>query len=422
MSFLKKGFVMLGGTGLLSAIGAIQGIIIARLLGPEGTGQVQLLFTLAISMVAVFVMGLNYANIYFINHHKSDSSTILINSLYFSLALGLIAFACMIAAFTFGQKYIGHFRGTVALVYSATVALMLLHLLARQILMAQMKVVRYNIVMISDKVIYIALLILLLFAGRVSVEMAAVAFSVSKVFGLLILLFFLREYLRKITLPDMGLLWRTLKHGFKFHLYSVMYALNQSISLLMLSMMMPGRFEALGYYSRATAICSIIGLAPNALFPLLFSHWSSFEGERKVRQTEKVVRVYFVFGIMLIIALNLFGGQLLTLLYGKAFLPAKETLEILSVQQAFWIISNALYALFSATGKPMVSAYSLSATNAINFAAFVLLVPRAGILGAAYSITIAHGICLAINLYVAKRQMGLDLKNCFTPRLSDILR
>lgn len=420
MSIIRKSLVMIGGSAATLFLSAVQGIIVARILEPAGTGQYQLAITLSITVTTFFIFGIGQANIFFLNHHKADPQRIVANSILFSVLTGFLAALTLYFIFSFGQKYMGRFSNGVELIFSLSLLFMLLQAVMGQILIAEMRVMEFNISQLATKSVAVLLIGALACTGVLTAGSALVAVALSQVLAFFLTLLFLRNHLSLCFTPDFTLLWKTIRYGLQLYTVNLLLILDQYISMIFIGLLMPGEFAALGYYSRAVAICSLIRLVPFSLQNMLYSHWAGLNEKQKVSQIEKALRIYLIVGITIVAGIYLAGRYLIIILYGKTFLPAYPVLLILGVQQVMWMMSNVFQSFFSSSGMPMLTTCNLIITTGLSAVGMVLLIPPMGIVGAAWCITVAHLVSVVINFILARKFFGLSIINCFHVNLNDI--
>ena len=417
---INRSMVMLGGSFGTAALGAVQGIIISRFIGPEGTGQFYMAISICITVVTFLIFGLSQSNIYFLNHHRVSVEQIIVNSIVFSLVLGALSSIGVYLLFTFGREFTGQFSLWVRTIFSIGILFLFMRSVVRPILIARMHVVQYN----ASQILVIGFMVLALaslaYFGSITAGSALVVYSGAQVVGAFIIIYFLRAHISLRLMPDIRLFWRTLKYGFQLHMVNLLLILDLNISMIFIGLLMPGEFAELGFYSRAVAICGLIRFIPSSFSSLLYSHWAQIDDERKVRQLERVLRVCLILGIVILGIIALLGKEIIILLYGKVFTPAYAPLMFLAFQQVFWMLSKVFQSMFSASGKAMFSTYSLSVANALSILGLVFMIPRFGITGAAATVAVSQLVCVIINIALAKRQFNISILDSMRVTTDDV--
>ncbi|MFN2628823.1 MAG: hypothetical protein ABR569_09340, partial [Gaiellaceae bacterium] len=81
-----------GGTQILHALGAmVAGIMVARSLGPTGTGTISVVVTLGSMAILLASLGVHQSSIYFLGRPGVDRDAVMANAAVFGLAGGVAA-------------------------------------------------------------------------------------------------------------------------------------------------------------------------------------------------------------------------------------------------------------------------------------------------------------------------------------------
>lgn len=154
-----------------------------------------------------------------------------------------------------------------------------------------------------------------------------------------------------------------------------------------------GRYNAA--YKIMFAIFSGYYLITRSLYPH-FSATDNPEGlRRKILQALPVVAMA---GASLSGLLWLFGGQLLTLIYGST-LGAVPLLRILTLALPIELCTALVGVLWVTQGRDRLNLLATSSAAALNIALNLVLIPRMRALGAAWATVLAYGFLLGIVLY-----------------------
>jgi O-antigen/teichoic acid export membrane protein len=420
VSLINKGYILIAGTILTAILGMVQGIIIARFLGPAGMGQYQMPTSLGLVIATVLMFGIGLANVYFLNFHKCDPKKILTNSLVCGSVLGLIAAAIMYYFFSYQHQYTGAVSGATKIIFAMGIGLMVLVNIVKQILIAKMKIFIYSLVNVTSGLSMLLLLAALIAFRHLNVEMALIAASVCQLIAFGVVAYGLREDISFNMWADFGLMWRTFKYGLHLYAVNLLLTLDTNIGLLCIGFLMPGAFSDIGYFSRAMAICGLMRLLPTSLTNLLYSHWCSVQGEARTQQVEKMVRVNLLVGSVIFLGILLGGQYLIVIIYGRAFLPALLPLQILALQQLMWMISKVFQAFFAGAGRPSLTSINVGIANVISIFSLFALIPPLGITGAAIALTVGQAVYLGMNFFQARRFFGLKISHAVSLQFDDL--
>ncbi len=420
MSFLRKGLVVSGGQTLGVFLGVLANIIFARSLGPGGMGQFELLRTTAIMAVTLLAMGLGNATIYFLNNRKVPIEAVASNAVRTSLVLGLLMGAGMASAILAWPRYFGHVPTSVIVVYSAACGAFVSVLLLRPILIAQLAARRMVAVDLIQPVVLLGGGAVLAAWGWLRPGSALVVLGAAFTCAMLLLLVLLRRHIRLRMRFDWGLLWGLLKYGVKLAAGNILYLLSLYVTVMFLRLLRPDRFDEVGLYGRAVAICSLITMLPRQLSPLLYAKWSAVSGADRRRQAELVLRTYTAYGVLCVAAVMVFGKYVLWLLYGQEFVRAQEALCILAPATFFLPLFSVCSNLLAGDGRAMTSAKILAGTVVVVGVTSWLAVPAWGIRGAATAALCGYAFDAIVGLWICTRLYGIRLLHALVLTPQDV--
>ncbi len=412
---------MVSGSIATTLLAAIESIIISRILGPEATGQYQLAITITITVVTLLSVGIGQANIYFISTQEFSDEKIVNTTLVLSIIFGSISTIILQSLFYFFNKFTGNFSKFVIISISLSSLFVLLHVFFGQILIAKMRILQFNISAFLSKMFSIIVLLLLAIFNALNIENALIIVVLQHILAAFITMLFIKEYIFSAFAFDFCAVKKTICYGAKIHFGNLLFVLDHNLSTIFIGLLLPGEFEGIGYFTRAIAVCTFIRFIPISLSNLLYAYWAKNNTIEMVLQLERAVRIYILFGSLVFIALILYGQDLISMFYGKAFIPAYSILKILSIQQILWIVANVFQSFYLAAGNPKLITYNLLICNLISAIGMLIFIPLAGVIGAAYAITVAHAINLFLNLYIAKKKYSLSPYSCFRIGIVDFI-
>lgn len=147
--------------------------------------------------------------------------------------------------------------------------------------------------------------------------------------------------------------------------------------------------EQVGFYNAAWPIALLIAIVPemfNQLFFPLVTKEHAKGNKETVRQLSKqVVKWIYLLELPIFILVLLFPGVLINLIFGPEYLVASNALRFLVVAVMAGSLSGISRDLISMKGKSKVLLIDIVFISVINIILNVLLVPRYGIDGAAFS-------------------------------------
>ena len=194
------------------------------------------------------------------------------------------------------------------------------------------------------------------------------------------------------------------------------YALDRSDSLLV-GYLLPLR--ELGYYSIAVPVAELVWYVSYGMRALLFARTSGSAGDDADRFTPLAVRGT-VFLAALLAAAAFAVATIAIHLVLPSFVPAIPAMGILLVATVIGVIFHLITADLSARGFGGRSSQISLTALPIGIGAYLLLISRLGIVGAALGSLIAYSTEAALSLYWFRRLTGISPRDLLSPRRSDL--
>ena len=420
MSLLRKGILVSGGQVVSIALSMLAGILFSRTLGPDGMGQVDLFRSTANIVGVVFAMGLGPASIYLLNNRKVPLVAIVTNSVKMSVVLGAVLAAALAVTILRVPEYFGVVSAAVAIVFSVGVGAVLMTNLVRPVLVAQLDARRMVAVDLAAPTIILLAGTVLWLVGCLEPGIVLAVGALGCIAGAAMVVTFLRREVHLARPFDWGLLGQGLVYGLKLAAANVLYVLSYNVTVLLLRYLTPERFDDVGLYTRAVAICSLVTLVPSAVGPLLYAKWSGMTGQARTNQAEMALRLNVAYGATAMVGILLLGKYIIWILYGAAFIPAEAALVFLApalfLIPIFGVCSN----LLASDGRAALSAFILAGTVVVVSVVTWVGVPLWGIRGAALAVLCANTFTAAGVVAVCVWLYGMNPLRCVLLRRSDI--
>lgn len=202
--------------------------------------------------------------------------------------------------------------------------------------------------------------------------------------------------------------WRRLV-GFSIPatLFSVTFFFLMSIDLYVVKAIGVGEAEV-GYYTSATTISKLTyflfaGLA-TSLFPSVSRSTSSNNAELTNSYIRESMRYMFMLLIPGLLLISATSTELLTLVYSSRYVSAASSLSILAFGLGFLSIFFVLSNVIMGSDKPWIVLMMILPLVAFDIGLNVFLVPRFGLLGAAWATTVTGFFGMGVSsLYVIRR-------------------
>jgi len=419
MSYARQGVGTMASRIIVYAAAFGANVIIARLLGPAGKGQVSLIILTLTILIGFAALGIPTALTYYIGKKLLDPSRL------FGAALSLFAVLVTVfgGAYWLLVPYIHPlFFSDIprSLLYVILVAfpLTLFTRYAEYIFLAFNQILRYNVVMVLDRVGYLAALSLILFAvsrsitGVVSAEIAAR--SLAAVLAVVLVAQALR--------PTWRFGWREIRsllaYGVKAHVVLIVAFISYRVSLYILRYYHDD--AAVGQFSIALNVAEVLLFVPNSFGLVLFSKSASSRDEDADALTPVATRSVFLLTLVASVALGLVAPVLVPLIFGKAFAPSVPPFLLLLPGIVVFSIYRMLSYDIVARGHPLRVSATAATGLAFNVAVCFALVPTMGATGAALGSVVGYLVNSVVITLIFIRMTGIRLRDFLLFRRSDL--
>ena len=396
------------GQGVTLALGAITGILAARMLGPVARGEYAAVVLWPMAIATFLSFGINQAIAFNVGRRAFTVSEVATAALTvgliqgaLSILIGLLVVPLALAKYSPAAQRLG-----VACVL-LTPALILGGYPAN-LFQGRQDLLRFNVIRTAAPLIYFAGLVGLYFTRRASLT-SVIVFHVA---GWLIALVLGSVMMCGILKPrvrwNSSAIPRLFHFGIRTQVTNLANYFNQRIDQLLLSLFVPPR--QLGLYAVAVTLSTGVTVFPQAAGIVTFSRGSSQPRE----DAKATIGVSFRASLLWLViggsALYVFTPFLIRLLFGAAFEGSIVACRILLPGTLFIGLNQVLYNGASALGRPGLPSYGEGVSMAVTGIGLYLLVPRYGYIGAAIISSIAYSVSFLIMLVLVHRLFGLSLR------------
>jgi O-antigen/teichoic acid export membrane protein len=166
-----------------------------------------------------------------------------------------------------------------------------------------------------------------------------------------------------------------------------------------------------GIYNAAVPIASLLAFMP-ALFLTFFLPVITREYSKKnlslIKNISKQVNKWiFMFNLPMLAIVFIFPKEVISLFFGQDYIPAANALRLLSAGTFFYSLSIISDNLLSMVGKSRISLFNISVSSLVNIILNILLIPRFGIEGAAFSTLITYIVWTGLSFFWAKKYTSI---------------
>jgi len=426
---LTGGAVMSAASRIAVAVtGAATTIVIARLLGPAGSGAYAVAQTLIIMLTVVTTLGVEHGIAYYVSSGRwsaraanRDSQLVALACGAAGVCVGLLVRIAVPSAFN-GLSLGATLVAAVALPFSLSwfygsyVALAIDNYEAYALPPA---------IQSSAAVCFVAVL-----AAFYGVAGAVVGFTLAHALTALVMLIVNRRtFARSDDHPDLSgqphQLRRAIGFGIKGYASNALQFVNYRLDLLILNATATG--AAVGHYSVAIAVTSVMWLLPQALSDVLFPRIAALSARSnqdskhlRALVEAKSLRHTVIVTLLSTLAVALALVVLVVPVYGAAFQPAVDLGLILLPGVALLGLSGPLSATILGRGHPQLSLIGAALVTPLTVALYALLIPSLQATGAALASTLSYSASFLLAAFFYRRVTGHGALSRMLPTRSEL--
>jgi len=184
--------------------------------------------------------------------------------------------------------------------------------------------------------------------------------------------------------------------------------INSRIDILMVGAML-GAGDA-GVYTvanRGAQLILLVYFAINAaLAPSVASLWAQHDIAKLQDVVRKATRITFAGSLPIALAL-IVGGHWFLLIFGREFVQGAPVLALLSLSQLVVTGVGAVATVLLMTGHEKEAAWGAAVSAVLNIALNLLLIPRFGMMGAAWALLVGQITSSVVLAILVKRKVGI---------------
>jgi O-antigen/teichoic acid export membrane protein len=401
--------------GVVAALGVATSVIAARWLGAEGRGELAAIQMWPSLLASVAMLGMAEALVYFCAKHPSQSRQYLVTA-------GTITLVAMPLFVVAGYLLLPHLLSnhSPAVVQSARTYLLLIPLftflgLPYHLLRGIQRYRLWNAMRVVPIVIWLLVLVTAVLTGIADPTRITRIYLIALTSVSPVLIWIIWQRSAGPAAPTTGAAGGLLKFGAP----SVLVALPQLFSLnldqVAVAAVMPA--TELGVYMVAIAWGACIPMLSNALAIVVSTQLAAGASDpHRNRRFVEGIR-YGAWMIVACVLAVIAGTPLgLTLVFGAGFQAAVIPAAILVVASGANAFNRVLEELLRGLGHPVATLTAQLAALGVGLPAMYVLLPRAGLRGAAMASLIGYLAGMAVLLAQSRRVAGLRLLDALDPR------
>ena len=407
----------------VTAVSALTTIVIARTLGPSGSGAYFVAQSLLVLLIAATTLGIAHGILYFVSSGKWRPRSAYRTALKMAVLLGLGG-AVMGLALRLAVP--SAFAGLSVWLVGVVVAGLPFALAWNYTRAVALATDRYEAYVLPPVAQATGALLLAipgaLLYGLNGAVIGITAATVLVAFGTVV---WAERTLERSRAEQPKLLRRAISFGLKSYAANGLQLLNYRLDVFILATVASA--VTVGQYSVAFTMTSVLWLLPSALAGVLFprvAHLDAREGAGAAEQLEMVetksVRHATIvsLGGAAVVALALLF--LVVPIFGSEFRPATELGLILLPGAVAIGIAVVLSSTIAGRGKPVYSLYSALVVTPVTLALYVWLIPWLDATGAALASTISYCLSFVVAAAFYRRATGRRVDRLLLPSRSEL--
>jgi O-antigen/teichoic acid export membrane protein len=389
--------------------------VIARWLGPEGKGIIDLAL-LVPGMLSLFLSGgINVANVYFAGTRRLDVPILTENSIKFAMLatiLGIVIVGILIAS---GWLLFLVPGISIWLVLLAMVGLpfRLLSSYLSGILLGLQRIVTVNMINVVQSLLTLMLTISLVIGLGMGLGGPVLSSLGAGMVSLTLLIIILRRE-GSVFEPkrNPSAMYPVLSFGLKGHIGNVLQFFNYRLDMFFVNYFVGS--GSVGIYSVSVGLVEILWFFPNAMGFVIFPKATATKPEVMRAFTPKVFWITLGVTVLGAMGLVVLGKPLIQFIYSLTFIDAY--LPMLALLPGVILLGSAkvLTNEIAGRGYPQYNSLSAGIAFILTVVFNLILIPRYGILGAALASSISYtvGFFASVGFYlmISRRITQFDLE------------
>jgi O-antigen/teichoic acid export membrane protein len=406
-SFRERVAWTLGARGISIVVALLSSIVTARWLGPEGRGILVTLSVITGMALQFGNLGLHSGNVYFVAREPERTGSILGNTLWLSVGLGLAAGLATLGVAWARPDWLVGIPYALILVTVLVLPFQFMILFFQNTLLGMHQVAAFNLLEIGQRIVAFLMIATYLigFSGGASGTVVLLAL-VGSVGGIASVVLAARRAPIRLGF-DAPLFGRMIRYGGRVYLACLFSFLVIRSDLLLVNYFL-GTSSA-GVYSIAAQIADVLLLVPVTIGMILMPRIAAGAPENSEAVTARVTRHAALIMSLLCGAAFVLVGPVVDVLYGAPFREAIAATRWLL--PGIWAlgINGILMNHYAGRGLPWVAVVTPFCGLVVNVTLNLVLIPSIGLVGAAAASTVAYALmfCIAMITFVRSGKAGL---------------
>ncbi len=410
---MKDLFTSFAATAVVQLANIASGILAARLLLPEGRGELAAVMLWPALLAAIGGFSLNAATGYLGAGERRPPAEIFAATTALVAVLSPLLVAVGLAIIPEAYRDYRPELQDIARLYLVWVPLNLFVLSYAALLQGQLRFGAFNLLRALQPVSYVVLIGAALVLGYATVGGFAVAAIGGTFVPLVLSVVMVARFGWVGWQAPRAILRAMMRYAATVHVSTVVTVIGQRLDQALIALMLPA--ADLGLYAVALSAGGLVGIVTAAIDQLAFPKVAAADPTVRAEVLGRYVRLSVALAFATVIVLIPLVPWLLGLLFGPAFVPSAPAARIIAAGMVFHAFRITLYAGLRAYDRALLIGWIEAAVLAAFAAALAALLPRYGIIGGAAALCGSNVLACILLVATVKRALGIGLGTLFTP-------
>ncbi|UZJ79666.1 flippase [Fictibacillus sp. KU28468] len=405
-SFVRNSFMTFSRQVTNIVIGILLLVVLARILGPAGQGKYALITLLPTVLLTFLTLGINTSTIYYISRGDVKLNTVYNNNIIIGTLLSLVSMGIgAIVIFFFSEKFFNHTPHTLLYLCLLALPFMFLREYFQTVFQGLQDFKLFNTAMVVNQVGILGFVAVFVLIFRLGLPGAIMAFIAGNLINVAYMVYQLKKK-HRLRFNIRGFSWeyfrKSVNYGLKAHISNFASFLNYRIVVFLIGFFMVD--SAVGIYVTAMNIGERLTIFAASISNVLYPKIAAIETDEERNHLTSLVSRN-IMAITLVIALigTIVAKDLIVTLFGHQYENSASLLQITLPGVALLSVEKILSNDIAGRGKPELNMY-LSIFNVLfNLVLNVVLIPRYGVTGAAFSATITYFVSFLVKVVLYKK-------------------
>lgn len=402
---------------LLIAFGT--NMIVNRVLGPDGRGELAGILVIYELMVIICGLGQDVTLFHYVQKNESNKSIVYYTSLGTVSFLAIMAVAGSVLINFVPWFNLSHLYKESTFWISILIAVSLLNKTLFTLLQIQGPIKYLCFAQVLSSGLYFSLVLLFMWA-RLGINIIIVLLTIQAVTKTLLLLFYLKPSLYGTKFRMSWELFRSmLKSGLLVYPASIATYCYVKIDQLIVFNKLSA--DQTGYYSVAVSLAMLLMIIPQSVQTVLYNKIMFANHEDEGKMSLYIAKITFYITFLVGLFMFIISKYIVYLYAGSAYDPSIEQLRILIIGVCLFSMANLLSPFWLKRGYFWFGGLTAVVLLIINLTLNYIYIPIYGISAASWISNITYFLGLLFAVILFSKTSGESVRDLFIPTKSELL-